>query len=149
MILGSQHSGVCLEFWHEYRQSCLLHIRRNSLLTSLFGGMAAHLDGVGTLAQQTAATIQAIPPSRARSAAGVKPADHPIIGCEVRQIEVPGGQEVAAKAFTMPAPKKVVLDGPPVHWRTSSAGQTAGHAVGVAVRRICAATAPGLQLGWS
>ena len=42
VILGSQHSGVCLEFWHEYRQSCLLHIRRNSLLTSLFGGMAAH-----------------------------------------------------------------------------------------------------------
>ena len=58
-------------------------------------------------------------------------------------------QEVAARAFTMPAPKKVLLDGPPVHWRTSSAGQTAGHAVGVAVRRICAATAPGLQLGWS
>src|SRR4051794_14718529 len=42
-ILGSQHSGVCLEFWHEYRQSCLLQICGNSLLTSHFGGTAAHL----------------------------------------------------------------------------------------------------------
>src|SRR4029453_5325205 len=37
-------------------------------------------------------------------------------------------QEVAAKAFTMPAPKKVVLDGPPVHCRTRSAGPFGGDA---------------------
>ena len=55
-------------------------------------------------------------------------------------------QLTARRALTIPAPKNVVSLAPPVHWRESSAGQSVGHGVGVALRCDCRGNCAGRPL---